>query len=90
MNWNHGIGNLQPFYVHGEDGDAIIRNRLRALGRWKEPNTVQEQKNELSKYLKSKKSKGYRIDSYVMLDMPEKGTEKGHSIKVSILKSCFY
>ena len=82
--WNDGIGGLQPYLVKGRDGDGIIKRRLQSLGKWKEPNTVEEQQKALAEFTKLPTSKGYKVGSYVMLDYPEKSaTEKGTLIQVS-------
>ena len=84
--WNPVIGYLQPYLVKGLDGNGIIKRRLKSLGKWKEPNTIEEQQKALQSYKKSTSSKGFTVGSYVMLDYPEKSaTEKGSLVQVNLL-----
>ena len=87
MNWNEAIGGLQPELVKGQDGDSIIINRLKSIGKWYNPNTKQQQDAKLQKFLRNSASKGYRVNDYVMLDFPEKGSgiEKGTLLKVNFV-----
>ena len=81
---NASIGGLKPIDVQGEDGDSIIIDRLKVLGKYKPPRTLSEENLELKKDLKKRKYKNFRPGSYVLLDISsdDKKIEKSYALKV--------
>ena len=81
---SEGIGFLRPFDVQDSDSDIIIQDRLRSIGKYKEPFDVQKQKRLLQEFLKKKSNKKFSPGSYVVIDFNLEGRfEKFTSLKVS-------
>ena len=70
---NGGIGFLRPFDVQDSDSDIIIQDRLRSIGKYKEPFNVQKQKRLLQEFLKKKSNKKFSPGSYVVPDFNLEG-----------------
>ena len=88
----HMLENLQiktsfpyrPIDISGSDGDTILINRLKKIGRWKEDKSVREQEQLLNSYLKNPKNKRFLPGSYVLPNISLSGKlgEKGTNLKV--------
>ena len=66
LNFNPGIGYLQPAKVLGEDGDIIVKDRLREIGRFPELPSLKEQEKELKVFKNDPTKKSYQIGSHVL------------------------
>ena len=87
---NEGIGFLKPYDHQDSDSDIIIQDRLRSLGKYREPFSVQQQKTLLQEFLKKQSNKKYSPGSYVLVDINLEGKfEKFTSLKVSPFR-CYY
>ena len=69
---NPGIGNLRPIDCRGQDGDKIIQDQLKRLGKFREPLLPSEQKTERQKLLKKKRYKDFQLGMPVFLDITSK------------------
>ena len=66
---------------------VCLADRLKSLGKWKEPLNVKEQSELLEKFLKKPSNKNFKPGSYVLLEVSRHGKIVD---KQSALKVIFY
>lgn len=78
------LGGLTPNSVKTRETDIFLRDHLKTLGKWKEPNSEAEQEIKLNEIMKARKYKNFTPGSYVMLDYPDEAQfKKGFQLNVS-------